>query len=291
MSLRPLLSGLIDYAGLFPPAGLPIGAAAATYAAERAGRDAWALARMIVPAARLGELAATGALAAPAEPWPISALLGPDLAADLAAVAAFNAAHAGRARVDAVELKLADAAPLLSGELALPAGLTGYVELPAAGDPRPALARLAELGLRAKLRCGGVTADAFPAPAALARLLGACAAAGVPFKATAGLHHPLRGRYRLTYAPDSPRAPMYGFLNLLLATGAARAGAGEAALADLLLEEDPAALAWHGDGVAWRGLRLSAAELAELRRSGLIAIGSCSFREPLDEAAQLYGAL
>jgi len=291
MSLRPLLHQLIDYAGLFPPAGLPMDQAAANYAAERAGPDAWALARLIVPALRLDELAATGALDTPDDRWPISALVGPDPERDLAAIAAFNRRHAGRAVVDAVELKLLDATPLLAGELPLPAGVTAYVELPIHENPAPAVARLAARGLRAKLRCGGVSADAFPTPDAILRFLEACAAAGVPFKATAGLHHPLRGAFRLTYAPDSPRARMYGYLNLALAAAAVRAGAGPDAARALLLEERPDALAWDGDGVTWGDRRFSAASLAELRAGGLVAVGSCSFREPLDEAAQLYGAL
>lgn len=293
MPLRKLLRGLIDYAGLFPPAALPMDQAAANYATERGGPDAWALARLIVPAARLNELVATKAIATDSAggPWSISALLGTDLLAGLEQIAAFNAEQAGRARVDAVELHAATVGPLLAAELRLPPGLIAYVELPAENDPGPVLARLSALGMRAKIRCGGVTPAIFPAPAALARFLGACVRTGLPFKATAGLHHPISGDYRLTYAPDSPCAPMYGFLNLLLATAALRAGADEALAIDLLLERDPAALSWGQDGVAWRDLRFSAPDLVRTRAESLIAIGSCSFREPVEETASLYGAL
>ena len=72
--------------------------------------------------------------------------------------------------------------------------------------------------------------EAIPDPADLARFIAACAAAGVPWKATAGLHHPVRAEQALTYEPGAPRAVMHGFLNVFAA--AAFAGGG-APLADL----------------------------------------------------------
>ncbi len=55
-SLRALLSGVIDYAGLFPPAQLPLEQALKNYAEYRAGPDAWMLGRFVCPAAKLAEL-------------------------------------------------------------------------------------------------------------------------------------------------------------------------------------------------------------------------------------------
>ncbi len=48
-ALRPLLSGLIDYAGLFPPAAVSMADAVANYAAYRTSADAWALGRFVLP--------------------------------------------------------------------------------------------------------------------------------------------------------------------------------------------------------------------------------------------------
>ena len=42
----------------------------------------------------------------------------------------------------------------------------------------------------AKLRTGGVVPEAFPKSLDIIRFVRTCAAANVPFKATAGLHHP-----------------------------------------------------------------------------------------------------
>ena len=288
---RPLLAGGVDYAGLFPPAALDLPAAARRYAEHRAGPDSWALGRFVVPAARLGELeqeAGSFAPRHPAEPWRLSALLGADPAADLKALGEFNCRHAapGAAALvaDAVEAR-ADSVEAIGRLLgAVPAWAQAYVEIPLTADPAPLVAALARRGARAKARTGGVTSEAFPAPADLLRFLRACTAAGVPFKATAGLHHPLRAEYRLTYAPDSPRGTMFGFLNLFLTAAFLRQGMTDADAARLLDERSPKAFRFGPDAIEWRGHRLVRAEVEAARAGGIVAFGSCSFTEPVEEA-------
>ena len=57
---------------------------------------------------------------------------------------------------------------------------------------------LAAVDARAKLRMGGVTAEAFPtASDVVERNLQRFVDRGVSFKATAGLHHPMRSQHRL----------------------------------------------------------------------------------------------
>jgi hypothetical protein len=294
--LRLLLEHSIDYAGLFPPAGLAMRPALENYAGYRAGPDAWALGRFVVPAARLDELesAAGGLLpSGPDDPWRLSVLLSPDPAADVHRLSELNCRHAaagaGALVADVVELK-ADTADAAEAALAkLPRHLTAFVEVPVARDPAPALAAIARHGAGAKVRTGGVTADAFPATAELLRFLRAALSAGVPFKATAGLHHPIRARYRLTYEPDSPSGTMYGFLNLFLTAAYLRQGMSDSDAMRLLEESDPASLAFdRGGGVAWRGHRLDADALVEARARGLSSFGSCSFEEPLGDLASLH---
>src|SRR6185503_6096765 len=102
----------------------------------------------------------------------------------------------------------------------LPEDLFPFVEFPAevvnGGDARGFIAALAGHSAAAKVRTGGVTPEAFPAPGKLAEFISACHGAGVPFKATAGLHHPVRAEYPLTYEPGCPRGVMHGFLNVFL---------------------------------------------------------------------------
>ena len=72
-ALSILLEGLIDYAGLYPPASLPMEAAVRNYAAYLGGpRAAW-LGRFVLPAARLDAfLAARQGL--DAAPWRLDIL-------------------------------------------------------------------------------------------------------------------------------------------------------------------------------------------------------------------------
>jgi hypothetical protein len=162
-----------------------------------------------------------------------------------------------------------------------------YVEIPASEDPAPLVAELAARGLRAKIRTGGVTLDAFPPAAHVLRFLSTCARHGVPLKATAGLHHPLRGEYPLTYAADSARGTMFGFLNVFLAAALLYDGADDAEVTQLLEERDPAALLVDGDAIAWRGHTIGAEGIARARAELAGSFGSCSFEEPVQDLAAL----
>lgn len=287
-SLGALVAGLVDYAGLFPPASLDMPAAAAHYAEYRDSADAWMLGRFIVPVSRLDELAA--ALPAdPDVPWPLGVLVGEDLPGDATRLAALAGKHRGRFTADVVELKASDAERIaLAGRtFAADRGVTAYVELPYVDDPRALLAAVKLAGLRAKVRTGGVTGDAFPAAAQLARFITRCAELGVPFKATAGLHHPLRGEHRLTYRPDAPSATMFGFLNVFVAAALANSGTPERELVSVLEERDAAAFTFAARELRWRERSVPLAHVQQTRDAFAIAFGSCSFREPVDELQEL----
>ena len=288
-AVATLLEGLVDYAGLFPPAALEMEQAVACYARYRHAADHAMLGRFVLPAARIDAFVAAvdrlphGA-PTPREPWACAVLAS---AADAPAIAAVAARVGGCLRLDVIEAKASDVSEIEAIAAAFGPAVTVYVEVSAASDPAPLIAALARHGLRAKLRTGGVTADAFPTPAEVLRFLVACHASGVAFKATAGLHHPLRGEYPLTYAPESPRATMYGFLNVFLAAAFLRAGVAAEAVAPLLEERDAGAIRADADGITWRDWRLSRAALADVRRTGAASFGSCSFEEPSHEITAL----
>lgn len=241
-SLHVLLERLIDYAGLFPPAALSMQDAVRNYARYRDEEFAWALGRFVVPADRVPEV--------PPE-FPLS-VLGID--------------EVKAASVEDVERIAAEAN-----------GRVVYVEI----NDVALLDAIGRHGLRAKIRTGGVTADAFPPVEDVAQFLRACKRAGVAFKATAGLHHPLRCVKPLTYAADAPAGTMHGFLNVFLA----------AALLDhadeVLAEEDPRAFTFEDDAAVWRGHRAGTDALRAMRREFAISFGSCSFEEPIADLRAL----
>ena len=292
-SLRVLLRGVVDYAGLFPPASLEMAAAIQEYAAQKSGDDAWALGRFVLPAARLTELEQQGAQSMPHEAhrsWALSALLSGDVEEDIARIEQFNDRHrdarSGAVMVDTVELKTHTPRDVeRAGEL-LDRRFDTYMEVPVTEDPAGLIAAVGYTMGKAKIRTGGTTADAFPTSAQIVRFIARCIAHGVAFKATAGLHHPWRDEYSLTYAPDAPRGTMFGFLNVLLATAAICDGLDESRAAAILEERNPDATQFTSDGVRMCNHTFAMATLAKAR-DAMTAFGSCSFREPVSDLRAL----
>jgi hypothetical protein len=155
-----------------------------------------------------------------------------------------------------------------------------YMEVPAANYPGDLIAAIGQTLAKAKIRTGGVTPVAFPGSYQIARFIKRCVDHGVAFKATAGLHHPWRAEYALTYASDSPRSAMFGFLNVFLATAALHAGRSERDAARVLEERDPAAIRFDVQEVTWRGVTFDAEAIVRTRET-MTSFGSCSFDEPI----------
>jgi hypothetical protein len=290
---RALLRELIDYAGLFPPASLSMASSVANYHADLNSRWNWILGRFIVPMARLDELEqALKTLPRSREttpPWRLSVLPGSDVVADVARIRDFNTRMAvvdsePRAMIEAVEVKVANPEEIARLSRIIPAELETYFEfpLPSAGE---CISAVSGVRRRAKIRTGGETPERFPTSADVVEFMRLCAAANVPFKATAGLHHPLRSIHRLTYESDSPSGMMHGFLNLFLAAAFLRARM-EPALAISFLESC-GPWEFSSGGIHWQNNRLGADEIAAARKDFAISFGSCSFTEPIDDLQSL----
>jgi hypothetical protein len=295
-TLRVLLRGIVDYAGLFPPASLSMARAITEYAAHKESPESWVLGRFVLPAARLDEFETAATPALPreaAQSWALSALLASDVEEDIERIERFNAQHrdvrTGAVLVDTVELKAHAPRDITrAGEL-LDRRFDTYIEIPAMNGAaiEDLIAATSQTLAKAKIRTGGVTTEAFPSSAQVARFISACVRSQVAFKATAGLHHPLRDEYALTYAADAPRGVMFGFLNMLLATALVRDGADPSTVVEALEERDRLAIAFGVDGVEWRGHSLPL-PLLERARDSLVAFGSCSFREPVADLRAMH---
>jgi hypothetical protein len=291
-TIRAMMNGAIDYAGLFPPAALSMTETVHRYAAYAASPESWMLGRLIVPVARLEEFVDAYLPLAkeagddapdgpPSAPWRLSVIAK---ASDAATLAAFNARYGALTRIDTVEAPTVNAADIPAlGDLA--ASYAVFAEVDAAEDPAPIVALLAQHRVRAKVRTGGVTPTAIPTPAQVARFLVACRDARVPFKATAGLHHAIRAEYPLTYEPASARATMFGFVNVLLASAAAEGGASASEVERILAATDGFVIDGTG-ALLPTGRLMQAVDVAKARITGIASFGSCSFDEPVQELTQ-----
>jgi hypothetical protein len=288
-SLQALLTGVIDYAGLFPPAKLDMASTVRHYAEALAGPDAWMLGRLAVPAARLDEFDEHVKDLLPGEdgdePWRLTCMVAPaddpQLEADLRRIDAFNAIHAdaghGLASIRLIEMRAMTADAIEEALELVPDELFPLFELPVDRDTRGLVAALAGSDAGGKVRTGGLEAKAIPTPEHLARFIAACAAADVPFKATAGLHHPFR------HFQEAVGAMEFGFLNVLLAgVFADKINMSEPDLRTLLVEGAADAFAFHDEELRYGDRRLSTEAVADAREKFSIALGSCSFAEPLE---------
>ena len=293
-SINPLhtfLRGIVDYAGLFPPAGLDMATAVRNYAEYRNGPNAWMLGSFIVPVSRLDEfsISAEDVIQSKAHsPWKLSVLVSQDFEKEMSIVRDFNKRNGpASAAVGAIETKASSVEEIKHLAQQKPADMELYTELSVGPDPQPLISAIAATGLRAKVRTGGTSTEMFPSSAELARFIHECVATGVPFKATAGLHHPVRSTYRLTYAADSSSGTMFGFLNVFLAAAFERKGMGMKDLTEVLEEQSADAFRFENGGVRWREHQLTNTDLETTRRTVATTFGSCSFREPVDDLMAL----
>jgi hypothetical protein len=295
-SVDALVAGLVDYAGLFPPATEDMRPALEGYASYARSRDRAALGRFIVPISRLHELEEAGGDLMPRskgeEPWQLSVLIAEDVRAAGEEMLKFNRSHssrskAGHAVIDMAELKASTVEDIRHQRRDLPADFVAYFEIPITGDVSPLVSGIAKAGARAKVRTGGIIPEAFPPADAVIDFMSACRREGVAFKATAGLHHPVRGEYRLTYESDSPKGMMYGFLNVFIAAALLYAGESEEIAQTALEESDASAFSFAEDAIQWRDKRIGMDQILASRSEFAISFGSCSFREPVEELAFL----
>lgn len=303
-SAAALLRNLIDYAGLFPPASLAMNAAVENYHEYSRSAENWILGRFIVPVTRLGEFErSVSAIDLRTPPrftrlegeatWPLSALLVGDVAADLDQIREFKNRFAASSRpvevsIQSVEVKIGSPEEVESLAKMIPPELETYFEVPPNTGVSDCLAAVAHCGRRAKIRTGGETADKFPGPESVIEFIRLCAELNLPFKATAGLHHPLRSVHRFTYEPGSPSGMMHGFLNVFLAAAFLRAGMETEVVLQLLQEESGSAFHFDSEGAIWRDHRLSLRNIAAAREAFAISFGSCSFIEPVDDLRSLH---
>jgi len=293
-SLEHLLEGVIDYAGIFPPAKLEMREALENYLRYQTGPERWLVSRFVCSTARLKELAEHLEALPAAAAIPVSAVASSppkdrgawedNLAHDATAMNDFQKLAGERAEIVAYETRVPDLeqVALYARDLKGFDEVDVFVELPWGAGLPEAVGALAETEwLGAKGRTGGAAPEAFPSAEAVAELIHQCVSLDVPFKLTAGLHDPLPNR------ETQIGADAHGFLNVL--GGAALALAQDlspAEVAAVLRASEASSWSFQDDGFAYRGLEVSLEEIDEAR-SILVAIGSCSVLEPLEGLAAL----
>lgn len=304
-ALKPFLSRIIDYAGLYPPADLPLEEAFKNFVEYQDSPDSWMLSRFVIPAKRLAHLA-------PLMPDPVPELsfttLGRsgstadeflvNLKLDIEDIHNFRERHGTAVIVDMFEVALptsaltdaAQAHDLVkeSSDMLNKNGIAVFFESPfgegwqfRAENLIRALRKLKDRHVGFKLRTGGVTADAFPSTEQVAWAIASVRDAGVPIKCTAGLHHPVR------HFNDGVQTKMHGFLNVFGAGVLAEAkDLSQEEIQSILEDENPENFTFDENCFTWKDLRVVNSEITKSRQFAT-SFGSCSFDEPREDLRKL----
>ncbi len=297
-SLRALLDQVIDYAGMFPPCSLALEPALRNHASYVRSPEAWMLNGFVLPVEQFHPTRQFLSEFDPLHPLRVAAL-GPKTANANAlldalhvvdaAIRSFSKYDVDLVSVSHLEMFLPENVDLASLEKAR--AIVGDLPLFWEAPPQRAeqtITLLAEHNsdeetatFGYKLRTGGVTADAFPSSAEIARALVRPATHQLPIKFTAGLHHPIR-QFR-----DEVKTKMHGFLNVLGAAVLAAEHQWDADQTAIMLEdEDPRSFSFTDDFFAWRDWKIDTERL-QSRRRFVRSFGSCSFDEPREDLRAL----
>lgn len=287
-------AALIDYAGLFPPASLSMPEAVAEYTRIRSEEHHWVAGRFLCRASQLTELAATATATFPQGelPWEVGVIFDGPPGESATEAVDFHAEMDPVMTIAAAEAKLDEATPaaldaLLDAMVSIAPDIVAFIEVDKTAPITEQVSLVAhELGRRrrvggAKLRCGGITPDLFPTPTKVAEFVIACTNAQLPFKATAGLHEPIR------HFDPHLGAERHGFVNILIAAALAEAGSDPETILEVIADTQVDNFSVSAAFASWRKREIPGSALRRMRRYGFISYGSCDFDEPINALAAL----
>jgi hypothetical protein len=287
-SLKNFMTGLIDYAGLFPPASLDIQTVLDNYKAYLESEEGWMLGRCILPASQLYRVASHPG-------FRCSVIVSPAVPQEqFDQLVNFSTM---KGRVEMVETRVpeeshspehfSDHFLQLHAKL-LQAGLQDvqlFVESKNVADAAAAIASfnnsrsggevIRNVGY--KLRCGGMEKQVFPSPEKVAEVISICREHEIPIKFTAGMHLPFRN-----YSADI-KVMQHGFINIfaaaLLCWGC---NLSTKELIECLRDETAGHFHFMNESFSWKNKMISVSEMKRLRQNKVISFGCCSFTEPVE---------
>lgn len=316
--LNAFLEEIIDYAGMFPPAKLPLETAIANYAAYRREPDAWLLGRFICPAGQLPKLREyKDTLFAENPPFRFAVLgrAGKDqqefmngLAADLRDTESFLEFHQERVTAAVLETRLpldilrsgraAAVAKFLNAvaekveQSALPS-LKLFYEVPAVTQWEECAAaaiagiaehnqQIAQSGKFRRYQSAGFKLRCGGAePQSYPSVERVAMALSVCRRHKVVLKATAGLHHPVRHFNVAEKVTMHGFLNVF---GAAVLGDNhdldEEQLREIIADENPQNFMFTSRAFAWKTLRASSEAIRVARGRTILSFGSCSFDEP-----------
>ncbi|WP_136808872.1 hypothetical protein [Desulfosediminicola flagellatus] len=289
-SLHAFLTGLIDYAGFFPPAQLNLETSLNNFGLYLSQDYGWMLSRCILPCNELENIQKD-------YDFRYSVIVSSAVTAEeIESLSKFSK------NITMIEVSIADSdrnsaqytemlAHIISRlELANLSNIRLFIE---ANQIAPVVDAIVQYNcsqtgsgsisaIGYKLRCGGTTSKAFPAVERVAEVITTCSTRKIPFKFTGGLHQPLR-----YYHPEMA-IMQHGFINVFGASLLYAANRlPEDQIIECLEDEDATNIHFTDEQFSWKSYTLSTSEIDTLRENRIVSFGSCSFEEPLEGLAGL----
>lgn len=289
-------AALIDYAGLFPPASLDMNTAVAHYRSARSSQSHWVAGRFLCPSSRLVELA--GELTRTTRPredrWEIGVVLETDSSNGVGQAAAISqafhiemqpAAIIASAESRIIDSTISGIGATLDSISSIQPEVFAFLEVDRStsiGTQVGLVARTLRAQVQAggvKLRCTGPEPGMVPSVEQVTEFIVAATAQGIPFKATAGLHHPVRQLAADTWS--------HGFVNLVMASCAAATGEPDHTVEAIVAETDPDAFSLRPAFATWKDVSIPGSAMRRARTGGFVAYGSYDLDEPVKALARL----
>jgi hypothetical protein len=235
---------IVDYAGMFPPAKLPLADALENFQAYQHHEHAGYLSRFVIPVGQVPDLPSSAR-------FPLTVLVKP---------AEINPSFQDL-QADSIEVPW-DEQSLNLLEKSFPGKIFIELDWRKPYDPQMAVLSKHTPRFGVKLRTGGVTPEAIPPSKAIAEFLLSAAQHKLPLKATAGLH---------------------GFLNFFCAGFLAFSGRGDReAITNVLEDFSYEDFSFGEHSMRCGSFDFSTQEIEQLRSRWLLSFGSCSFLEPIE---------
>lgn len=314
-TLYPFQYKVIDYAGLFPPASLPLDEAITNYSKYRCEPERWMLSKFVIPSTKLKDLEPFKDLFNNEPPFAFSILgsttqstndFKKDLDLLFTNIINFKKSVGNDlVSIEALELKvpvlqdilfvlniITDAISKYDTDIGLEIYLEFNLTQKHNEDLKLILRNIKEYNFNNKnnkikfigykVRTGGVEAKAFPTVDKLASIIYECINSGVQLKATAGLHHPIR------HYNNSVSTHMYGFINVIAACILTTIHKLDfKTIYDILQDEDSLNFKFTDQKFSWRNYDATKEQIEFSRIKSFISFGSCSFDEPLEDLTSL----
>ncbi len=321
-SLKALITHLIDYAGLFPPASLSLPDAYKEFTGYINEADEWILSKFICPAKHLSALVELISKdESNKKSFPVSVLgrggsnveeFIKGTSEDLLQIIKFLKETETTFPTDAFEVRLSEdlvlennvnamyevlnnVSSIFKESLVLP--VKKFFEIPLKNCWKSSVDNFASALKRHnalfaqdenfprsgfKLRTGGVEVAAFPTVEQIAYVIKSCYENQIPLKFTAGLHHPIR------HYNEAVKTKMHGFLNVF-GTGILLYGNDllEEDLMNILCDEDAENFRFDDKNFYWKEFKSPMKVIENARKNFVISYGSCSFDEPREDLINL----